>query len=280
MSQRVRRASADEGSGMPDQFRAGAVGSEQVPVIVTSPHPADFRGGLWETLREAWPRQSFAEIASDEQEEARATVLSAIGGMVMPPPAERDDLDAVVAYEISVLRERVLQGALYYTAVVLIAAEAAGYVPPHQSRRGQWVQFTLFALHAAVRTCADHLPGVGGARMEAELVEGTLRRLAHELPDAWAVPTDVPAVLAKLRADFLKASEAYTLLPVRWIDDTAPTCGWLLARASAQFLTGTEPDGMRILAPYVVELSEALIDGVDASSIWTGIGHLVPQRPC
>lgn len=245
-----------------------------VPILRTSHHDADFRCGLWDALRDAWPVPSFAEMAPDEIAAARDALLASLNGMITAPAPESGDPDAQRRYELETLREMVLQGSLYSTAQLLVAVEATGYALKHQTRRGQWVQFALYALHAAVRAGAERFPGVDGARLEAELIDGVLRRLAHEVPEAWAVPQAVPAVLAKLRDDFESASGEYAKLPVRWVDETTPAAPWLLARSSAMYLTEGDPDGVRTLAPFVIEISADLLDGIDAEAAWGRLAAL------
>lgn len=249
----------------------------EVPVVRTSGHPADVRTGLWEQLERAWPSASFNTMDTEEINAHRAVVLEAINGLLTPTPPRNEEPAEHIDYELALLREKILQASRFYTAQLLISIDVAGYDTTEGARRGQWVQFVHYALHVAVRAGGDHLPGVTGARMEAELIDSVLRRLAHEIPDGWALPTAVPDVYAELRDDFEKAHAIYAKMPPRWVNDTTPAAPWVLAKSCASHLTDGGAAAMDTFAPYVVQCSERIADGIEADASWARVAEQVAR---
>ncbi len=196
----------------------------------------------------------------------------------MPPLPEAQDAGAQASYELAVLRERILQAALYYTAALLVDIEVEGHRLSENTRRGQWVQFTMFALHAALREGMGSLPDVVGARLSAELLDNTLRRLAHELPDAGALPGALKDVLPQLHKDFAEASDFYLRMPVSRTDGSMKSGAMLLGRTLSKQVAPNNAESAAVLSDKVVQYAQEMLQGIDATGSWDQIGRSRPRH--
>lgn len=259
---------------MPDDTRAAGGHRPRHPIQQTSPHRADFRVGLWEEVDRQWPPLGFGALEPSQAAHTLAVLTAATQGMLTPPPPVTDSADEHLIYELEVLRESILCSALFYTIQLLVRTEALGYALSANMRRGQWVQFTQYALHVALRDSeALHGPRADAAR--AMLREGVLRRLAHELPDAWAVPEHVPTVRARLESDFSDAHDSYSRFPARWVDETTPAASWLLVRSCAHHLADGDAAGIQQLAGLVRDYAQMVSEAMESEACWWRIADLL-----
>ncbi|MDQ8160930.1 MAG: hypothetical protein P3C12_16120, partial [Gemmatimonadota bacterium] len=82
-----------------------------------------------------------------------------------------------------------------------------------------------------------------------------------------------------LREKILQASRFSTaqLLPPRWVNDTTPAAPWVLAKSCASHLTDGGAAAMDTFAPYVVQCSERIADGIEADASWARVAEQVAR---
>lgn len=221
-----------------------------------------------------WPPLGFGALEPSEIVARLAALTAATQGMLVPPPVEGSSAIDLLTYDLEVMREVILSAALYYTVQLLVRAETAGLALSSNMRRGQWVQFTFYALHVALRDSKEVSGASPDGGLLADLSEGVLRRLAHELPDKWAIPEHIAPTLQGLRADFAHAQEVYSHYPTRWVNDTTLAAPWLLVRSSTHHLTDGNREEIKKLAPLVLDSTRALAEGLDARERWRKIAAL------
>ncbi len=244
-------------------------------VLRTSTTEPDFRSGLWDRLWRAWPVPSFHALDQDRADASRASVLSLVQGLIGLPLPALSDRDALLVHRVGMLRETILQAALYYTAATVIDAELVIRSPiAEDDARGQWVQYSLFGLHAAMRSLPVVQPqslDIGGM-----LVGGVIRRLAHEIPDASAIPDAIPGLAARLSADWNEADRVYKGLPLFPRKEGEEAASAVIGHAIAALLLREIPELVPRFGRLMAASANQFAMGIDAPRHWRHILDL----PC